>query len=64
MREVLGIKPIDIKTTLVDMANSFIEFGLVKLEQMNYAQSNEVIKFRILIIFNKEIYLFIPYYLY
>ena len=64
MREVLGIKQIDIKTTLVDMANSFIEFGLVKLEQMNYAQSNEVIKFRILIIFNKEIYLFIPCYLY
>jgi hypothetical protein len=32
MREVLGIKPIDLQTTLVDMANSFIEFGLVKLE--------------------------------
>ncbi len=30
MRTVLGIKAIDIKTTLVDMANSFIQFGIVK----------------------------------
>ena len=32
MRQILGIKPIDIKKTLIDMANSFIKFGIVKLE--------------------------------
>lgn len=29
MRKVLGITPIDFKKTLIDMANSFIEHGLV-----------------------------------
>ena len=30
MRKVLGITPTDFKSTVIDMANSLIEFGLVK----------------------------------
>jgi hypothetical protein len=31
MQTVLGITPRDFKETLVDMANSFIKFGIAKL---------------------------------
>lgn len=30
MREILGIEPTDFKKTIIDMANSLIEFGIVK----------------------------------
>ena len=30
MKSVLGIKPTEFKQTIIDMANSFIQFGIVK----------------------------------